>query len=89
MISLDYVFGPNAAWVTGDWRKLHSEELHNWHCSPNIIRVVKLRGMRWTVHVARMGDKRKTYRVLVRKPELRKGLGRPRLRWEDNIKMGL
>ena len=74
--------------MTGDWRKLHSEELHNWYCSPNIIRFVKWRGMRWPGHVARMGYRRSAHRVLVRKPELRKRLGRPRLRWEDNIKMG-
>jgi hypothetical protein len=75
--------------VTGDWRKLHNEELHNWYCSQNIIRFVKWRGMRWAGHVARMGDRRNAYRVLVRKSELRKRLGRPRFRWEDNIKIGL
>jgi hypothetical protein len=70
--------------VMGDWRKLHNEELHNLYSSPNIIRMIKSRRMRWTGQVARMGAKRNAYRTLVRKPE-----GRPRRRWVHNIKMDL
>jgi len=73
--------------VTGEWRKLHSEELNDLHCSPNIVRVIKSRRMRWEGHVARMGERRGVYRVLVGKPEGKRPLGRPRHRWEDNIKM--
>ena len=75
--------------VTGEWRKLHSEELNVLYCSPNIVRVIKSRRMRWTVHVARMGWRRGVYRVLVGKPEGKGFLGRHRRRWEDNIKMDL
>jgi len=75
--------------VTGEWRKLHNEELNNLYSSPNIMRVIKSRRMRWTGHVARMGEKRGVYRVLVGKPEGRRPLGRPRHRWEDNIRMDL
>jgi hypothetical protein len=66
--------------VTGDWRKLHIEELHNLYSSPDIIRMIKSRRMRWTGHVARMGIKRNAYRILVRKPEGKRPLGRPRRR---------
>jgi hypothetical protein len=66
-----------------------SEELHNLHTSPNIIRVIKSRRMRWAGHVARMGKKRGAYSVLVGKPEGKRPLGRPRRRWDDNIKIGL
>jgi hypothetical protein len=55
--------------VTGDWRKLHNEELHNLHFSPSIIRMIKSRRMRWAGHVARTGEKRNAYRILVEKPE--------------------
>jgi hypothetical protein len=75
--------------VTGGWRKLHNEELHNLYSSPNIIRIIKSRRMRWAVHVARMGEKRNVYRLLVGKPEGKRPLGRPRRRWMDNIKMDL
>jgi hypothetical protein len=75
--------------VTGEWRKLHNEELHNLYSSPNIIRTIKSRRMRWARHVARMGEKRNAYRILVGKPEGRRPLGRPRRRWVDNIKMDL
>jgi hypothetical protein len=75
--------------VTGGWRKLHNEELHNLYSSPSIIRIIKSRRMRWARHVARMGEKRNVYRSLVGKPEGKRPLGRPRHRWIDNIKMDL
>jgi hypothetical protein len=75
--------------VTGGWRKLHNEELHNLYSSPSIIRIIKSRRMRWAGHVARMGEKRNVYRLLVGKPEGKRPLGRPRRRWIDNIKMDL
>jgi len=83
------VFGPKRDEVTGEWRKLHNEELSDLHSLPNIVRVVKSRRMRWAGHVARMGEGRGVYRVLVGKPEGKRPLGRPRHRWEDNIKMHL
>jgi hypothetical protein len=73
----------------GGWRKLHNEELHNLYSSPSIIRMIKSRRMRWAWHVARMGEKRNAYRILVGNPEGKRPLGRPRLRWVDNIKMDL
>jgi hypothetical protein len=82
------IFGPKRDEVTGEWRKLHNVELNNLYSSPNIVRVIKSRRMRWAGHVARMGGGG-VYRVLVRKPEGRRPLGRPRLRWEDNIRMDL
>jgi hypothetical protein len=75
--------------VTGGWRKLHNEELHNLYSSPSIIRIIKSRRMRWAGHVARMGEKRNVYTLLVAKPEGKRPLGRPRRRWIDNIKMDL
>jgi hypothetical protein len=63
------IFGPKRDEVTGDWRKLHNEELHNLYSSPNIIRMIKLRRTRWAGHIARMGEKRNAYRILVGKPE--------------------
>jgi hypothetical protein len=83
------ISGPKRDEVTGDWRKLHNEELHNFYSSPNIIRMSKSRRMRWTGHVARMGEKRNAYRTLVKKPEGKKPLGRPRRRWVDNINIVL
>ena len=80
------IFGPKRDEVTGEWRKLHNEELNDLYCSPNIFRVIKSRRMRWTGHVARMGESRGVYGVLVGKPEGKKPLGRLRRRWEDNIK---
>jgi hypothetical protein len=68
---------------------LHSEDLHNLYSSPDIIRQVKSRRMRWAGHVARMGEERKVYKVLVGKPERKRPLGRPRRRWEDWIRMDL
>jgi hypothetical protein len=73
----------------GSWRKLHNDELHSLYSSPNIVRVIKLRRMRWEGHVARMGEGRGVYRVLVGRPERKRPLARPRRRWEDNIKMDL
>jgi hypothetical protein len=75
--------------VTGDWRKLHNEELHNLYSSPNIIRMFKSIRMRWAGHVARLGETRNAYRLLVGKPEGKRSLGRPRRRWVDNIKVYL
>jgi hypothetical protein len=80
-------FGPNRYEVTGGWRNLHNEALHNLYPSPSIIRVIKSRRMRWAGHVARM--KEKSNRILVGKPEGKRPLGRPRRRWLDNIKMDL
>jgi len=81
------VFGPKRDEVTGEWRKLHNEELNDLYSLPNIVRVVKLRRMRWAGHVARMGEDRGVHRVLVGKPEGNRPLGRPRRRWDDNIVM--
>ena len=83
------VFWPKRDEVTGDWRKLHNEELSDLYSLPNIVRVVKSRRMRWAGHMARMAKGRGVHRVLVRKPEGKRPLGRPRRRWEDNIKMDL
>src|SRR5215831_10162697 len=83
------VFGPKRDEVTGEWRKLHNEELKDLYPSPSIVQVVKSRRMRWAGHVARMGEERGVHRVLVGKPEGKRPVGRPRRRWEDNIKMDL
>ncbi|PNF30021.1 hypothetical protein B7P43_G05842, partial [Cryptotermes secundus] len=83
------IFGPKRDEVTGGWRKLLSEELHNFYSSPGIIRMIESRRMRWAGHVARTGEKRNAYRILVGKPEGKRPLGRPRHRWVDNIKMDL
>ena len=82
-------FGPKRDEVTGEWRKLHNEELSDLCCSPNILQVIKSRRMRWLGHVACRGEGKGMYRVLVGKPEEKKELGRFRCRWEDNIKMDL
>jgi hypothetical protein len=73
----------------GSCRKLHNDELRSLYSSPNIVRVIKSRRMRWAGHVAHMGEGRGVYRVLVGRPEGKRPLRRPRRRWEDNIKMGL
>jgi hypothetical protein len=83
------IFGPKRDEVTGEWRRLHNKELYALYSSPNIIRVIKSRRLRWAGHVARMGESRGAYRALVGKPEGRRPLGRLRRRWEDNIKMDL
>jgi len=75
--------------VRGEWRKLHNEELNDSYSSPTIVPVIISRRMRWAEHVARMGERRGVYSVLVGKPEGKRPLGRPRSRWEDNIKMYL
>jgi hypothetical protein len=75
--------------ITGKWRRLHKEELYALHSAPNIIRVFKSRGLRWAGHIARMGQRRGAYRVLMGKPERKGPLCRPRRRWEDNIKVDL
>jgi hypothetical protein len=69
--------------------KLHNNELHSLYSSPNIVRVIKSRRIRWAGHVARMGEGRGVYRILVGRSEGKRSLGRPRRRWEDNIKMDL
>ena len=83
------IFGPTRDEMTGEWRKLHNEELNDLYCSPNFIRVIKSRKIRWAKHVARMGERMGVYRVLVVKHEGKRPLGRPRCRWEVNIKMDL
>jgi hypothetical protein len=83
------IFGPKGDEVTGEWRKLHNEELRDLYSSPSIIRIIKSRRMSWAGHVARMGEKRNTCRLLVGKPEGKRPLGRPRRRRMDNIKMDL
>ncbi|KAJ4439480.1 hypothetical protein ANN_07604 [Periplaneta americana] len=83
------IFGAKRDEVTGEWRKLHNTELHALYSSPDIIRNLKSRRLRWAGHVARMGESRNAYRMLVGRPEGKRPLGRPRRRWEDNIKMDL
>jgi len=83
------IFEPRRDEVTGEWRRLHNEELNDLYSSPNIVRVIKSRRMRWVEHVARMGEERGVYRVLVGKPEGRRPLGRRRRTWVDNIRMDL
>ena len=83
------IFGPKRDWVTGEWRKLHNEELNDLYCSPSTVRLTKSGRMRWAEHVARMEEGRGVHKVLVGKPEGKRQLGRLRRRWEDNIKMDL
>jgi hypothetical protein len=87
--ALRRIFGPERDEVTGEWRRLHNKEVYALYSSPTIIRVIKLRRMRWAGHVARMGERRGACRVSVVKAEGRTPRGRPRRRWEDNIKMYL
>jgi hypothetical protein len=82
------IFGPKRDEVIGEWRRLHKEELYYLYSSPNIFRLIKSRRM-WAGHVARMGEERRAYRILMGRPEGRRPLGRPSRRWEDNIKMDL
>jgi hypothetical protein len=83
------IFGPKRDEVTGEWRKLHNEELRDLYSSPSIIRIMRSRWLRWAGHVTRMGEKRNAYRLLVGKPERKRPLGRPRRRWVYNIRMDL
>jgi len=94
------IFGPRRDEITGEWRRLHNEELHDLYSSPNIVRVIKSRRMKWPGHVARMGEERGVYRILVGKPKGRRPLGRPRVdgllilgrisrRWDVGIWTGL
>ena len=83
------IFGPKRDGVRGEWRKLHTEELNDLYSSPNIVRVIKSRIMRWAGHVACMEEGRGVHKVLVGKPEGKRPLGRPRRRREDNIRMDL
>jgi hypothetical protein len=83
------IFGPKKDEVTGEWRKLHNEELHDLYSSPSIIRIFKASRMPWAGHAARIGEKRNAYRLLVGKPEGRRPLGRSRRRWMDNVRMNL
>jgi hypothetical protein len=83
------IFRPKRDEVMGGWRKLHNEELRDLYSSPNIIKIIKSRRMRWAGHVARMGEKRNAYTLLLGKPEGKRPLGRPRRMWVDNIKMDL
>jgi hypothetical protein len=80
------IFGPKRE-EDVSWRKLHNDELHDLYSLPNIVRVIKSRRMRWAGHIARMGEGRGVYRVLVGRPEGKRPLGRPRCKWEDNIKL--
>ena len=83
------ILGPRRDEVTAEWRRLHNEEINVLYSSPNIVRVIKSRRLRWAGHVARMGEERGVYRVLVGKPEGKRQLGRPRRKWVDNIRMDL
>jgi hypothetical protein len=86
---LSRIFGPKRDKVTGEWRKLQNEELNDLYCSPTIVQVIKLRRTRCSGYVVRMRERRGVYRVSVGKPEGKRPLGRPRRRWEDNIKKDL
>jgi hypothetical protein len=83
------IFGPKRDGVTGEWRRLHNEERNDLYSSTDIIWAIKSRRMRWAGHVARTGEGRGAYRILVGSPEGRRPFGRPRRRWEDNIKIDL
>ena len=83
------ISGSKRDMVTGEWRKLYNKEVNDLYSSTNIVRVIKARRMRWSGHVNHMGERRGIYRVFIQKPEGKRPLGRPRCRWEDNIKMDL
>jgi hypothetical protein len=84
---LRIIFGPKTDEVTGEWRKMRNEELHILYSSPSIIRQIESRRMRWAGHVARMGEERNVYEVLMGKPQGKRPLARPRHGWEDGIRM--
>jgi hypothetical protein len=86
---LKRIFGLKRDEVTGEWRKLHNKELHDLYSSPSVIRIRKSRRMRWAGHVARMGEKRNAYTLLVGKPERNRTIGRLRRRWVDKIRRNL
>jgi hypothetical protein len=86
---LKRIFGPKRDEATGEWRRLHNEELKDLYSSPNIIRAIKSTRMRWVGHLAHMGEKRDAYRILVGIPKGRRPFGRPRRKWDDNIKMDI
>jgi len=83
------IFGPKRDDVTGEWRRLHNEELNDLYYLPNIVRIIKPRRMRWAGQLVCMGERRGVYKVLVAKLKGKRPLGRPRHRWKDNIKMDL
>jgi len=83
------IFGPRRDEVTREWKRLLNEELNDLYSSSNIVRVIKSRRMKWMGHVACNGERRGVYRILMGKPEVKRPLGRPRRRWEDNIKIDL
>jgi hypothetical protein len=83
------ISGPKRGEVTGEWGKLHNEELRDLYSSPSVMRIIKSRRVRWARHVARMGEKRNAHRLLVEKAEGKRPLGRPRRRWVDNIRMDI
>ena len=87
--ALRRIFRPTRDEVTGEWRKLHKEELNDLYCSPNIVRVIKSRRMRWAGHVARIGERKGVYRVLLGKLDGKRPLGRSRRSWENYIKLDL
>jgi hypothetical protein len=83
---LRWIFGAEKDEITWEWRRLHKEELNDLYCLPNIIWVIRSRRMEWTGHMARMGDRRDVYGVLVGKPEGKRPVAIARRRWDDNIK---
>ena len=87
-IILGQIFGPKRD-ENGEWRRLHKEELHSLYRSPNIVRVIQSRKLRWAGHVARMEDGRSAFKILTGYPTGKRSLGRPRRRWEDNIRVDL
>lgn len=83
------IYGPKRDEMTGEWRRLHNEELHGLYDSPDVVKIMKSKRLRWAGHVARMREKRRLYSILVGRPDGKRPLGRPRRRWEDNIRRDL